>query len=372
MANKEILIESVGIYKMIIPLKEPFVISLGAQYNAESIIVNIRTNASLNGFGECSPYMSINGESLDTCFIVAQYLGRVLKGKDALDIEGCHHIMDQTIYGNHSIKSAFDMALYDIASTRQNVPLYKYLGGKNNKTLITDYTVSLGDAQKMAEDAATYKQLGFPVIKVKLGENKKKDAERVHLIREAVGYEIPLRIDANQGWNIKTAITTLKELERYNIQYCEEPIPRWDYMRLRKVRKKSPIPIMADESCCDHHDAKRLIGLKACDMLNIKLGKSGGIYDALKIISLSDKAKMKMQVGAFMESRLGMTAFAHLALCSNNILYCDFDTPLMFTEDPVTGGLIYHENGVVKVPETPGLGASITEERLAQMEKTFV
>jgi L-alanine-DL-glutamate epimerase-like enolase superfamily enzyme len=114
-------------------------------------------------------------------------------------------------------------------------------------------------------------------------------------------------------------------------------------------------------------------------MLNVKLGKSGGIYDALKIISLAEKAKlpgrpegMKMQVGAFMESRLGMTAFAHLALCSNNISYCDFDTPLMFTEDPVSGGLTYHENGVVKVTETPGLGAWIEESYLDKFEKVVL
>jgi L-alanine-DL-glutamate epimerase-like enolase superfamily enzyme len=107
-------------------------------------------------------------------------------------------------------------------------------------------------------------------------------------------------------------------------------------------------------------------------LLNVKLGKSGGIYDALKIISLAEKARMKMQVGAFMESRLGMTAGAHLALCSDEILYCDFDTPLMFTEDPVSGGLTYHENGVVKVPETPGLGAGIAEDYLNKFEKVIL
>src|SRR4029079_2207739 len=193
--------------------------------------------------------------------------------------------------------------------------------------------------------------------------------ERIKSIREKVGNEIPIRIDANQGWNSETAIEILNNISKYNIQHCEEPIPRWNFMELPRIRKQSPIPIMADESCCDHHDAKRLIGLKACDMINIKLGKSGGIYDALKIIALAEKAKMKMQMGGFTESRLGMTAFAHLSLCSDDIIYYDLDTPLMFTEDPVSGGITYHDNGVVKVPESPGLGAWIEETYLDKFEK---
>jgi len=129
---------------------------------------------------------------------------------------------------------------------------------------------------------------------------------------------------------------------------------------------------MADESCGDHHDAQRLVDLQACDSLNVKLGKSGGILNAKKIIAIAEKANMHMQVGAFMESRLGITAAAHLALSSDHIVHYDFDTPLMFTEDPVSGGIVYEKNGVVKVPEVAGLGAIVDESWLRKMEKLVI
>jgi L-Ala-D/L-Glu epimerase len=140
-------------------------------------------------------------------------------------------------------------------------------------------------------------------------------------------------------------------------------------MELNKVSEASPIPIMADESCGDEYDAERLIQLNACKMFNIKLGKSSGFYKGLKIAQLGASANMVMQVGGFMESRLGMTASAHLAMANNSIHHCDFDTPLMFTEDPVIGGINYLQNGIIDLPDTPGLGAAIDESYLIKAEK---
>ena len=366
-------IHSIEIYKLFVPLKEPFIISLGTIPDVQNIIVIIRTQDGCAGYGECSPYMSINGESIDTCFIVGQYFGKVLKGKDALNISACMEMMDKTIYGNTSIKSAFDIALHDIAAQHAGVPLYKYLGGEKNKVLETDYTVSIGEPEKMKSDAIKYKEEGFPAIKVKLGETKEKDVARIRAIREGIGNEIPLRIDANQGWQTAdAAIEVLQALAEYNIEHCEEPILRWRFMELSKVSEASPIPIMADESCGDEHDAERLIQLNACQMFNIKLGKSSGFYKGLKIAQLGAKAGMEMQVGGFMESRLGMTASAHLALANDHIHHCDFDTPLMFTEDPVIGGIKYLEKGVIDVPEVPGLGAMIDDSWLTKSEKVVI
>lgn len=365
-------ITQIEVYKSPIKLKEPFVISLGPLEYAKNVVVVIRCNSGLTGFGESSPFMTINGESMDTCFVVAQYLGKILIGKNPLDVAACSALMDSIIFGNSSIKSAFDIALYDIASQHAELPLYTYLGGKNDKTLITDYTVSLGPKEKMVRDAIKIVDRGFQFVKVKLGGKKEEDIERIQLIREAIGTEMPLRIDANQGWNTDDAIEILNRIENCKIQHCEEPIPRWNFMELAKVRMNSPIPIMADESCCDHNDAKRLVDLDACHLFNIKLGKSSGFFKALKIIEIAEQSNIKIQVGGFLESRLGFTAAAHLSLLSENIIHFDFDTPLMFIEDPVIGGITYESNGVVNIPDSIGLGVSMDDSYLQKLSKVII
>ncbi len=366
------LIASITLYQSVIPLKKPFIISLGRLDVAENVIVVIETNAGITGYGECSPFMTINGENIHSCFSIGKYIGEFLIGKNPLDIEGCSRNMDKLVYGNASIKSAFDIALYDIASQHAGLPLYRFLGGENNKPLFTDYTVSLSDKETMTTDALKIKENGFPYIKIKLGENIHADLERLHSIVNAVGQSIPLRIDANQGWNVKDAIYFLNEIKSLPVQFCEEPIPRWNFMALPEINSKSPVPLMCDESCCDDHDAKRLIALKACSMFNIKTGKSSGIFKALKIIGHAEKGGIKMQCGGFLESRLGFTAAAHLALSSNAIQYYDFDTPLMFATDPVIGGIIYTKNWQVILPEEPGLGAVIDPFFLKGMNKILI
>ena len=359
MQTAALTISKIELYKITIPLIKPFIISLGPVYEAENVMVQIHTNQGITGWGECSPFLSINGETADAGLVVAKYFERFLLGHNPLDIEGCMAGLDNIIYANNSIKSAFDMALYDIAAQHAGQPLYQFLGGTKDKTIFTDYTVSIGTPDQMAADALKIKEKGFLVIKVKIGKDGAMDVKRMKAIREAVGYEIPLRVDANQGWEVEEAISTLKALYPFNVQHCEEPIPRWAFMQLPDITKQSPIPIMSDESCCDHHDAKRLIDLKACDLINIKLGKSGGIFKALKMIRIAEEAGIKIQLGAFLESRLGMTAFAHLALCSPNIIHYDFDTALMFSQDPIEGGVVYGKNGLVELPDEPGLGAKL-------------
>jgi o-succinylbenzoate synthase len=367
-----IKIDQLEIYQSPVLLKKPFVTSLSRDTHAKNIVVVIRTDEGITGFGECNPFLPISGESMESAFAVAQYLAQGLLHKNPLDITGNSALMDAIIYGNASIKSALDIALYDIASQQAGIPLYAFLGGSKNKKIVTDYTVSIGEVNRMVTDAESIIENGFSIIKIKLGESYEKDVERIRRIRETAGRDITLRIDANQGWSKETAIEILQDLDEFNIQHCEEPIARFDFMELPEVRQKSSIPVMADESCCDHHDAKRLIAINACDSINIKLGKSSGIYKALKISALAEEADLNIQVGGFLESRLGFTASAHLALACKNALYFDFDTPLMFVEDPVTDGITYSRGGVITMPDKPGLGASIEDGYLHKLNKIII
>lgn len=349
-------ISRIEIRPLSIPLVKPFVISLGPFYSADNVIIKIHTAEGIVGTGECSPFQTIHGETQASAILIGESLAKFLVGKDATDIQGCVQLLDGLIYGNWCLKSAFDMALHDIAAQAKGQPLFQFLGGTKRNDLFTDYTVSIGKPEQMAEDAADLKSRGFKVIKVKLG-NAPLDIERIKAIRNAIGYDIALRVDANQGWSPSEAQTILKSLADQNIQFCEEPIKRGQYKELAAISQQSPIPIMADESCCTPYDLQNLIDSKSCTMVNVKLGKAGGLFHAGRMLQMAEKAKLPVQLSGFLESRLGFTATTHLACSSENVQYCDFDTPLMFSSDPVSGGIGYGPNWEIEVPDKSGMGA---------------
>ncbi len=336
------------------------------------MVVRIHTSSGLIGTGECAPFVFIVGETQETVFELSKQVGKLLIGKDPFAIEDRLWEIDRAVKGNYTMKSAFDMALYDLLAQRASLPLYKLLGGSNSREVYTDMTISIGSPEKMARDAVEFKKSGFPAIKVKLGTSMKEDVERIKAIRESIGLDYPVRIDANQGWDTTTAIATLKALEKYNIEHCEEPIPHWNNRELVKVRENSPIPIMADESVFDHHDAFRLAQMGACDYFNIKFSKSGGINNALKIVAIAEAAGIKCQVGCMSESRFALTALMHLVAARNNIVHFDMDSSLMLAEDPVKGGIEYKGSGKWVLGDNPGIGADFNEETLRSMERVIL
>ncbi|MES1159540.1 MAG: enolase C-terminal domain-like protein, partial [Bacteroidota bacterium] len=154
--------------------------------------------------------------------------------------------------------------------------------------------------------------------------------------------------------------------------FCEQPMRRWLDDQLPALRKEVPVKIMADESVFDHHDAERLINTKACDYVNIKFAKSGGILEATKINEVCERNNIPCMMGGMLESRVALTAFAHFAHAHDNIIFYDMDTCMLgHTADPVNGGVQYSRY-FLEVPDTPGLGADADEQFLQQCEKIVI
>lgn len=365
----KLIIDRIDIIPTKIELNEPFVISKGPLTHASNTVVIIRTREGVFGTGEACPYRTIHGETQQGSVAAGKELAELILGKDAREIKKIIRIIDKNLAGNASIKSAFDMALYDLNAKALGIPLFRFLGGDNDKKIHTDMTVSLLEKEKMAAKALKYKDQGFPVLKIKLGDRPaKNDIARIKAVREAIGDEMPLRIDANQGWNYLEAIRVLDGIEEYNIEHCEAPVPAGDITSRRRLVETSPIPIMGDESVFDHFDAYKNLAEGAIDLINIKLGKAGGIYHSMKIAAIAQAAGVYCQVGCFSETRIGITALAHFSLAWDNIIYYDMDTPLMHSEDPVIGGMKYGSDWQVIVDESPGLGAEIDPKFLAKFD----
>lgn len=364
------LITNTQIWKYSIPM-HPFTIATGTMHYAQNIFIRIHTDEGFYGVGECSAFPMIVGETQATCFEMAKDFAALWKNKDASDIEGRMAELHLFTAFNATIKSAFDMALYDLAGKKANKSVTGLLGG-GSKVLETDLTIGIDTPEAMAAKAVDYVQRGVRIIKVKLGKNAKDDVERIRRIREAVGPNTGLRIDANQGWSYDDALYALTELGKYDIQFCEQPMRTWNDHLLPALRKASPVKIMADESVFNHHDALRLTKANACDYVNIKFAKSGGILEALSINKVCEEAGIPCMMGGMLESRVALSAFAHFAQSQKNVIFYDMDTCLIgHQEDPVKGGIKY--NGFfVETPDTPGLGVDADDEFLKKLTNVII
>src|SRR5690606_245044 len=196
--------------------------------------------------------------------------------------------------------------------------------------------------------------------------------QRIKAIRQAVGFDIAIRIDANQGWSYEEAVEALQGLEAYKIQFCEQPMRTYNDHLLPDLRTQTIVPIMADESVYTHWDADRLCRTDACDFINIKFSKSSGIYEALKIQEVAAEYSIPCMIGGMLESRLALAAKVHFAYAAPNVKFFDLDACMVgHLEDPVIGGVQY--NGYqVSVSDDIGIGADIAEDFLDRCDKWVV
>lgn len=360
------IIQRIEVYAYNIPMK-PFIISLGTLYEAKNVLVKIFTDEGLTGWGEGSPFPMIVGETQESDLALAKDFSQLLLKQNALDISGCMQRLNDFVPNNPTVKSAFDMALYDLSAQHAGMPLYQFLGGEK-KMLLTDHTVSIGTPAVMADHALKLKQRGVTILKLKVGSAKTPadDIGRVNAVRNAVGEEIPLRLDANQGWTVDDAIEILSALENKNVQFCEQPVKHFNYDGLKKVSDEVGIPVMADESCFYTWQAKYIAEKKTCAHINIKLAKSGGMLEATEIAYVTRDAGISCMLGGMIESKLALTANAHFACAHDHIKFYDLDYCFNHLADPVVNGVQVKNECEIYLPDTPGIGAQVDPDYLSK------
>lgn len=356
-------ITSIKIYRYSIPMI-PFDIATGVMNYAQNIYLEVFTDAGLKGVGECSVFPVIVGETQDTGFVLAERFAEIWLHKDPLEIEKRNAELHTHISGNYTIKSAFDMALYDIAAKAKQLPLYKFLGGKYFEPE-SDLTIGIDSIESMcaqAKDFVENRQVN--TLKVKLGKDVTEDILRIQAIRNTVGHAAKIRIDANQGYGFVEARKLLQNIEKLDIEFCEQPMHACDDDLLPELLKSTSVTIMADESVYTHKDAERLIRNKAIHAINLKLAKSGGIGEVLKIQEVCSRNNIPNMLGGMLETCVALSANVHLALACENIVYYDFDSCLLeYKIDTAINGVKY-KGMHLQIPELPGVGAEAREDFL--------
>ena len=353
----------IEVYPVTLSYKEPFRIAPGATTETHNVIVKVATDYDVVGWGESSPSKRVTGETWETVIKAFDKIAPKLVGMCPLRIEQNVEAMDSIVKGNPAAKAAVDMALHDVLGKTAGKPLFMLMGGYRTKVL-TDITLGIKSSKEMARDAVEAVRKGFRALKVKVGIDPAEDVERVRMIREAVGGDIQIRVDANQGWTPRQAIDVLNKIEKFNIQFAEQPVPADNIEGLLEVKKNSPVPIMADESVHSPEDALRLIRAEAVAFINIKLMKCGGILKGRKIAEVAEAAGVPCMIGCMSESELGIAAGVHLAAAVRNIQYADLDSDLLLKDRVVKKGGCQVKNSFRTMSKELGLGVKEIDQKL--------
>jgi L-alanine-DL-glutamate epimerase-like enolase superfamily enzyme len=333
----------------------------------EYVLVRIETDDGVTGIGEAQADIGFFGETVEGVQVaIDDYLGPHLVGKDPLDREYLLNLID--FRGNSCARSGIDLALHDLVGKVHGVPVGVLLGGAHRRRDPVAIEIAGGPPEAMAAECVAFMARGVRAFKPKIGADPDADADRLRAIREAVGPDAAIRADANQGYSPKDAIRLCRLAERFDVglELLEQPVAAWDLEGMATVRRSVDTLIEADESCYSIHDAMRIVRHGAADVLNVKLGKAGGLHNARKIAAIAEAAGLRCVLGTAFG--LGPEIAAKLHLAGSTELVVD---AVEFTELGLHGNLLAPphdrllalplEDGCLPVPDGPGLGVTLDD-----------
>ncbi len=351
-------ITDIRLGKLRVPLKTPFKTALRSVDTIEDIVVVVETDDGRVGYGEAPATAVITG---DTHGSIIEAIDKIIRprliGMDIANLNQITRTIQTALERNTSAKAAVEIAVYDLWGQLYQAPLYKMLGG-GDPAITTDITISVDHIDKMVADSISAVERGFDSLKIKVGKDIGLDIERVKAIHAAVEGRALLRLDANQGWTAKQAVFAMQHLEDAGVvlELLEQPVKARDIDGLKYVTDRVHTPVMADESVFDPIEVVELIKLRAADIINIKLMKTGGLSNAIRIADIAALYGVECMIGCMLESSISVAAAVHLAVAkADTITKVDLDGPSLGQFNPVDGGVVFNESEI-SITDAPGLG----------------
>jgi len=357
-------IERIEAIPVSVPHNTDFQISGGGQEAADHVLIRLHTEDGPVGVGEASPKPFFSDETQTSVLGALDVLEAALEGVDAARPAAVHRAMDDAIRGNPFAKTAVDVACYDALGKALGVPVSALLDGRVRDRVEVGQSIGIKPTEAAVDDARRYvRQEGFRSIKVKVGDEASSAADRVRAVCEAVGDEVPIRVDANQGYTADVAVPLFSELEReLDLLLVEQPVARDDVEGMRKVTETIETPVLADESVFSPADALRVVRRNAADIINIKIMKAGGLYPSGRIAATAAAASYPLAIGSMLELGVGTAAGAHLAATLPHVRYpCDVKGPSLYA-DTLLEEPVRIEDGYTYVPDRSGLGVELDDD----------
>ncbi|HNA35501.1 MAG TPA: enolase C-terminal domain-like protein [Microthrixaceae bacterium] len=365
-------ITSLTVVPMRLRFHEPFAVTSGVRTHLDTVLVRLTASDGTVGWGEASPDEGVTGESPTACVeALGGVLAEAVTGRGVDDVDALGSSIDDLADGaGPAARAAVDIAVHDAAARRRGLPLWRFLedrivagggtrAGRNH--LQVSRVVSMDDPEVMAVRAATHVRDGFSTVKLKVGDphDWRRDVERVVVVRAAVGPDVGIKVDVNQGWRTaEVAVPAVAAMAESRPLFVEQPVDRRDLAGLAEVRRQVPqVPIMADEAVGSAEDLGRIVALGAADIVNLKVMRLGGLRAAIAADAVAGVAGMRSQIGTMIESSIGSAAGLHLATALANVAFVEMGGPLMLAEDPGDLGRCYRGE-TVTLPDGPGLGVT--------------
>lgn len=347
----------VEVHPVRVPFNRPFKLASGAYLPAaEYVLLQIRSSEGFEGWGESSPMPSFSGLGQREVVKELKAAAEFLRNRELNLIKLLRLLSDKLQLSSYA-SCAIENALLDLLGKMIDMPVHQLLGGRLRERIELAWPIGIGDMDFVMEEARKAVKSGFKELKLKVGENLTEDLARIKALREEFP-EIPLRVDANQGYSREDAVKAGEEYSKLGVSLFEQPVEKNDLEGLKMVRQTG-VKVMADESCYNPSDAYKLASAEAVDVINIKIMKSGGLLKAKEVAAICEAAGLANSLGSMLELGVGTVTGLQFAVACPNIRYRAEIVGPLFLEDDLIESPLKFENGSLELPRGSGLGVSV-------------